>query len=234
MCFSILVEWIYLRYWKMKWWEWLAILAASMVVYKVAASRTSSYTFYLIYLLFALAVIAPKLYKIKLVKFLFTISTPVIAAVSFVMVILYMKGNSIGIAINEMLTGRLEFAAQFLNEYGVSLFGQEVELVSTRAAQELHISTAILDMSYIRAPIVYGIIFSVFFLVSFILLEKRAMKKGDIGIALFALFYIILGVAETYTIIPVFNISMLLMLNTYRSGFNELLEKIYKYKNLFS
>ena len=49
MVFSILLEWLYLRYQKLHFGEWLLIVGCIVGIYEIAASRSSVYTFIIIY-----------------------------------------------------------------------------------------------------------------------------------------------------------------------------------------
>lgn len=212
MVFSILLEWLYLRYKKLHIWEWLLIGGCILVVNELVASRSSVYTFTLIYFLFILARVKPIFFQKKFVKVLFTLSLPIIAAFSYLMVYLYAKGNFFAIEVNATMTNRLKYAAMFVSEYGFSIFGKSITLVSSRAAQEQNISSEILDMSYLRAPIMWGVLFSVIFFAGMILLIKRALDAKQINLALFSLFYIVIGFGEATLLVLCFNMTMLFIL----------------------
>lgn len=212
MLFSILLEWLYLRYKKLHVWEWLLIGGCILGVNEIVASRSSVYTFTLIYFLFIIARVRPKFFQKRFVKVLFTLSLPIIAVLSYFMVYLYANSNAFAVEVNLIMTNRLKYAVRFINEYGFSLFGKSIKLVSSRAAQAQNISSEILDMSYVRAPIMWGVLFSLIFFVGIIFVTKRALDTKQINLALFSLFYIIIGFSEASLLVLCFNITMLLIL----------------------
>lgn len=229
ICFSILIEWLYLRYKKMKMIEWLAILAIAYLMYHIAASRTASYTFMVVYWLFVIAQKWPYFFKLKLVKGMLIILTPLFAVLSWGGLFLYINGNAVAQAINTFTTQRLRYAANFYSEYGVSIFGRDVEFVSSRSAQLQGISSEILDMSYIRGPILFGIVFSVLVFVGYMILIKNCLNaKQDcckigvtniggtnIGLVIFTIYYVILGLGESYLLNPIYCVPMVLILNVF-------------------
>ena len=122
--YAILLEWLYLRYKKMKWYEWAANIGIWLVIYTLAASRTTAYTYFVIYLLFILARVAPKIMYVNVVKYIFTCLMPVIAAVSFIGVSLYNKGNAVIIALDAFTSRRFSSWARLIQTYGVGVVGQ--------------------------------------------------------------------------------------------------------------
>lgn len=226
LCFAILVEWLYLRYQKMNVFEWGGILIVAYLMYRTAASRTASYTFGIIYLLFVVARKWPLILKCKVSKYVFVLLTPLFAILSCCLLFLYIDGNAVAQAINAFTTQRLRYAANFYSEYGISVFGRDVEFVSSRAAQSQGISSEILDMAYIRGPILFGIVFSVLLFVGYMILIKNSLetdinrdKTGgmDIGLAIFTIYYVVLGLGENYLLNPIYCVPMVLIPNAYVS-----------------
>ena len=73
---------------------------------------------------------------------------------------------------NEILTGRLYLASEFLRKYDINLFGNDVVTVGARVAKQQHTMAMILDNAYIRCVIFYGVVFSALI---FILYSKKIM-----------------------------------------------------------
>jgi len=235
--YSLLLDWLYLRWKKIRLFEWPIIFGLGVITYWVAAARAAAYPFFLIIILFVLARYKPIIFKKKWVQYAFVCSTPLLTVLSFGLAYLYMKEDSFARRINEMLTGRLSFAVRYLTDYGFSIFGQNIKSISTRTARAMGVSSEILDMSYIRAPITYGIIFSTFILIAFMVLEKKSFNNANVGLAIFILYYIAVGFAETYMLIPTFNVTMVLSLNVLRESWEKqkYMEKInVRKKGLFT
>ena len=222
--FAILVEWLYLRYKKMIIFEWVMVLAGTYLMYRIAASRTATYTFCVIYLLFIIAQKWPEFLKFKISKSLFVVLTPVFTILSWCALVLYINGNALAQAINTFTTQRLRYAANFYTEYGISIFGRDVEFVSSRAAQLQGISSEILDIAYIRGPILFGAVFTVLILLGYMILIKIGLDANtdhsgidgiNIGLAFFVIYYVILGLGENYLLNPIYCVPMLLIPNAF-------------------
>ena len=224
LCFAILAEWLYLRYQKMKFYEWITIFLVAYLMYRIAASRTAAYTFFVIYLLYVFAKKWPEIFKAKIVKRTLVALLPVFITLSWLAMILYINGNAIAQVINSFTTQRLRYAAKFYLEYGISIFGKNVEFVSSRAAQLQGISSEILDMAYIRGPILFGIVFSIFIFLGYMVLLKNCLdieidensnESLNIGLAIFVIYYVILGLGENYLLNPIYCVPMLLIPNAF-------------------
>lgn len=109
-------------------------------------------------------------------------------------------------------------------KYGISVFGRNIEFVSSRAAQLQGISSEILDMAYIRGPILFGSIFSILIFLGYMTLVKKCLdinsEDGEIrginiGLALFITYYVVLGLGENYLLNPVYCVPMVLIPNAF-------------------
>lgn len=208
----ILVEWLCVRYEKMKWYEWMIVAGSALVTAQIGGGRSSVYTFGIVFLLFVLASLRPKWFFIKPVKLAFIAVTPLMAIVSFWAVSLYDQGNAAIIALNKIMTNRISMAARFLNTYKLGAFGQEIEYVSSRESQTNDIASNILDNAYIRCALDWGIIALIVIVIAYSLLFYNLLKKQRIEFALFCLFFVLLGIGETYMLKPIYNLSLLCLL----------------------
>lgn len=214
--FSILIEWLYVRAKKITIGEILLILAGFAVIVYFAAARTTSYTFMAIFVLYMLFRFFPKIFNLRIVHAAFVLITPVLAVSSFAATYLYGHGNRFARKLNELLSERLSYSWYFLSHYGVSLFGRKMEFTSTRTSKDTGAIAMILDNAYVRCGLAYGIIFLVFFCVAYVMFFHWCIKKKHIDLALFALYYILIGLGESYTISLFYNLSIICMLGTLR------------------
>lgn len=206
---TILVEWLYLRFNKMKLWDWVVILGIMLVNYNIAASRTSTFVFLLIYVLFLVANYFPRMYNSKLVKYLFVVSMPLMAMFSFVGAWLYVQGNQTFIMLNELFTGRWEGALMVFHKYGVTLLGQKLELFSSRMAALNGVSYFSVDNAYFYCVLQYGILYFILLCVTYIAVIHYAMNNHIWHLALFCLFFVIVGFGESYLLNPLYNVALL-------------------------
>lgn len=215
-CFAyvILLEWIYLRFDRLTLADWVLQIICSLLVLHFGGGRASGYTYYLILLLFWIAKVWPRVFFSRPVRFLFIFITPIMALLSFLGAYLYSKGNSIMVLLNQVITSRMGMAARFLETYDITLFGQEIETVSTRRARLEHVNSLVLDCAYVRCILMYGLLFFILFIVVYMLLFRKILNRKYIPMALFSLYFVILGIGEAYMLNVLYNLTLLFFLNS--------------------
>lgn len=222
----ILVEWLCARYKSMKWPEWLLIVLCALAIMQIGGGRSSIYTFAVVLLLYLLAKFAHRIFLLKPVRIAFMVITPLMAIISFWVVSLYNQGNAAVIALNTVMTGRISLAARFLNTYSIGLFGQEIEYVGSRASQASNIAANILDNAYIRCALDWGLLVLVAIIISYVILFRKLLNSQRIDFALLCLFFVLLGIGETYMLRPVYNLSLLCLLGFHNDNVDTNLENM--------
>ena len=193
--------------------DWVAIFGIWLIVWKISSARTSAFTFLVVFCLFYITNKYPKIYSLNWVQAAFKVITPVCAAISFVAVYLYRAKNSIGILINTLMSERINIISSFLDKYDLTLFGQELEIYTTRQAKFMGVRANPLDNAYARCLLMYGIIFFVFLCVAYTIFINRAMKSRMYPLVLMCTFFVFIGIGESYLLNPIFNITLLCLLN---------------------
>ncbi len=209
---TILVEWLCIRYKKMRWYDWSGIILAFIVLSLVTNSRSSIYTFVVIFILFILANLISKLFFSKMVKLAFVVITPAIGIFSFWAVKLYAEGNSIISALNTWLSGRIRLAYYAVTVKGIKLFGQEIRF-SNRIVKVNNTTVFLVDNAYIHMALRWGLVILVLIVVAYSFLFIKLLKMKRVDLALMALFFVILGFGETYMNNVLYNISLLCLLS---------------------
>ena len=212
--FAILAEWLYVRSRKITIVEILLILAGFAAIVYFAAARTTSYTFIAVLALYMLYKFFPKIFNLRIVHAAFVLITPMVTVLSFAATYLYGHGNRFARKLNELLSERLSYSWHFLSQYGLSLFGRKMEFTSTRTSKDTGASAMILDNAYVRCGLMYGILFLILFCAAYMFFFHWCMKKKHIDLALFALYYILIGLGEAYTVNMFYNLSMICILGT--------------------
>ena len=196
----------------MKKWEYFLILVVAYAVWNVAASRTSAFTFILIFACMIISKIFPQLFKNRFVINFLAVLPTLITAFSFLLIRMYEKGNIYVLVLNEILTRRITQASLLLNKYGISWFGQFVNVRGTRSVDYSADALFNVDMSYIAIPIRYGVVVLGLLLIGYFLFIKRSSIKGDYKLVLMATYFVVLGFAETYLYRLQYNVTLVLLL----------------------
>lgn len=217
--YTMLLELIYLRFNKMNFLDIGVFIGVGVLILKIGGGRSSGYTYFAILVVTMICKFFPKIYQTKISALIFTVITPIAAVMSFVLAKLYVLNNEFAVALNTLTTGRLRLSAIFLNKYSLKLFGQEIETLGTRRAILNHTNSMILDCAYIKCGLKYGLIFLIILCISYSLFLRKSIKDGNITDALFALFFVVIGIAESYLLAPVFNLSLLLLLEPFKKIF---------------
>lgn len=197
----VLLEWMYIHWHKFTLKRWIITIVAVIFLFEYAAARTTLYAFALI-CIWSIIIRRNKSFntKYKSIGIIYTLAYPICAGLSFFLMHIYSEGDIFGLVLNEMLTGRLAAATNFMNEYGLAIWGQSIETVSTRQSIISGASALILDMAYIRLGIEYGVIYMTLFILSFMYLSWKLYKYNYLPELMLVLYFSIVGIASTSTI----------------------------------
>jgi len=86
-------------------------------------------------------------------------SMPVLAILMYFLSVSYQQDNEFLENINETITGRLALGKTGLDDYGISLFGQDVPMVGFGGSTTLEEEYFFIDSSYLNILLRYGILF---------------------------------------------------------------------------
>lgn len=229
----ILMEFLCVKFKNMKVYDWIITFAGLLIVYSIGGGRSSIYTFVVICFVYIIATVFPRLFKTRLVRLMFTCITPIMAVISFIMAYLYSKGNTIVIALDSVLTNRIYLMSRFFKNYSITLFGQNLNFVSSRSSQRYGTASNILDNAYARCLLLYGLIAFVFVMVAYCILMRKLINSERFELAVFCLFFVILGFGESYMLNVCYNLSLMCLLGV-KDVVKQSPEKeaeIYKIKN---
>lgn len=87
------------------------------------------------------------------------ISMPVLAVLMYYLSNSYSEKNEFLETINETITGRLALGKRGLDDYGISLFGQDVPMVGFGGSTTIEEEYFFIDSSYLNILLTYGLLF---------------------------------------------------------------------------
>lgn len=178
---TLCIEYIYLKYYKIKKIEYLLIIIIMFFVNLITDSRTC---IYIVILLIILCIyfknFSNKFERNKILKNIIIYLTTIFSIISLILSKNFNIYNNNYININNLFSGRIQQANKFINEYGLSLFGQKVQIISYRDALDKGIKAAILDNAYINMFTIYGVITLIIFCYGFTILSKKFIKEKNI------------------------------------------------------
>lgn len=207
----IAIEYIYIYKKKLKLKDVIVLSTIIFALILVSANRTAILSFVVFAILYLLAENG-KLEHSKIVRKILVLITPICGILSWLLVYLYTSGNAFVKELNEILTGRLGLSVEFLRLYPISLWGTKIETVSTRQALLYGTQTHILDMSYIRLPLEYGVVFFALFIILFIAIQIKLEKCKMYKELIITVFFSLVGIASNSLLNPFSNISFLFII----------------------
>ncbi|KKI93258.1 hypothetical protein WQ54_05330 [Bacillus sp. SA1-12] len=209
---SLCINWMYLRFYKLKWFEYIILCLVVYGLYFTTNSLTSiiGISFLLTFNLLARLVKRLNIGYIPLSVFL-TLIIPTVFSLSLFLAINYSTLNPTLVALNELTTGRVSSMNSFYNQYGISLFGKPIEMISTTAAQQLGVPPQVLDNGYMRLLLRFGLIITAIFLGLYIKLSFQLLKKRKFAIVSCLSAYFVVGLMESSFYRIEYNIFLLTM-----------------------
>ena len=201
--FSICCGLCYLHYGKYKFVDYLALLCSFLVCYFVCDSRSPQIGLAVLVIMMIITTKAKITIKNnKLIGLL-----PVILCIfSFVFTVLYIKNNPFAVKLDRTLNNRLYFSANFMEHYGINLFGHKF----TYYGIKWH-PLSILDNSYMHLLIHFGISGLILFMTCSILLIKYAIKEKKYEIIVYLIPFLIYGIVERHIYEVQYNCILLLI-----------------------
>ena len=207
----VVMEWIYLKWERFSFRHLFVITPIFVFLFFFSESRTTLYSSLFVIIWVLLKKKDSRLVSSRLMERIYKWITPLMAALSWAMLYLYMEKTKLGLILNEWLSTRLNWSQKYLLRYGVSLWGSNIETVSTHESEISGRARQIFDMAYIRLPIEYGIVYSVFFLLSFVMIARFLVNNNKNRELMLVLYFSLVGIGSTTTI-NIFNNYMLLLL----------------------
>lgn len=168
--------------------------------------RIASYVLIICIVLIIYSLINKKAFESRAALLLMSASPFIAAIFSFVGGYLFMQGNSIMLMINQVFSDRFNWIARFLQNYSLTLFGQELRLANRIQGGALWSS---IDNSYVMMGLNYGVVFLLgycFVMATLIFYYIRHHDKGKV-ISCFA--FILIGLTENQTFSIVSNFMLL-------------------------
>ena len=229
--FFAFLLYFYLRRGKAKLLPALAVLAAATLVFFLTNSRNAYF------LTLAMLLISALWNKIsaawnstlsrpgKMESFIKTVlcAMPFVAsALSVGMMVFYNPDNPVFRAMNSLLGSRVSISHAIYKSYGVTLFGQYMELQgngipATGAIREAEQVISYIDNSYCKLLVNNGALVLLILITAYTLLMKKAVGNRNLVIVLLIVFVLAHSVIDSWLLVLRYN-TTLLLIGTYLLG----------------
>ena len=187
------LEYLYLKFEKIKFYEFAVSLIITGIVFIITDSKTSMIVYLLFWILFAIK--ENNLVK-KIILFFSKYGYILLTVFCVTFTVLY---NVLPIAkiVNTILTGRLAGSAKAYSLYGFTLMGQYLDLENNAEWDSVYgVERIWLENSYTAIFINYGIIYGIVIAIALFIAAKHLSVKAQIFVCLMLVY----GISESYII----------------------------------
>lgn len=210
---TLCLGWMYYRYRKLKNIDYIVWITLSLLTYLLASSRTGLIIMILIIMgIFSLkkfeAILPNKINLEQIVPLCFL----ALIVLSIIGTLFFNSDNAFWNIIDKIFTKRFYFSNLCFREYGISLLGQNIPFTSSLLAQQNKDTVKlILDNSYMRALLYYGLIPGALFLYTYYRLLKNTLKHSDLPLAFCLIIFAIYGLSERYMLDVFYNFPLIIV-----------------------
>lgn len=214
---------LFLRKEQIKLYECITIVAVAIMIYVITDTRLEpALAVILTAGLFLYNRISGETYKKMISGFAFVV-VPVAVIISGFSIVLYDSNNDIWRSINGFTSGRLSLSSKVLKEYGVSVFGNNIQWVGLSNVYEgenVRSEYNAVDNAYLRLLVQFGVVALMLFACSQANLIGLARVKADYRLQLIIALFVVFSILNPHTYELAFCPFLLLL-----GGENEGLEK---------
>lgn len=192
--FGCICDYVYLCYRKSKRINYLLLIIVYILVSRSADSRTAQMgiiSIILFYNIFKRFDFNKKIF-IKLLPWLFLI----LGTISYTVGSTYDRNNMVLRKVNNLFSTRISLMNDFLDEYEVTLFGNQLDIVGTRDALKYHIKTKALDNAFVKILLMYGLLVYILYAIIFYVIIYFCIKKGNNILLLLTFIFLFYGLME--------------------------------------
>lgn len=206
------MQYMLIRRNKITWWELVGIEAMNAFIFSLTDTKMSFGVLTVLVCLMALNKIkAVRIRLLKMKQCLFSLKKecmllPWICAVVAILLPLYRQESTIWTVLNKVFTSRLELGKNALTQYGISLFGQHINMQGFSVlGQEVGIYNYV-DSSYLQIAIRYGVVLLVLVCALYSMGLMKMCKKKDGRAFLFLFVILFISIEDPFLFDAAFNL----------------------------
>ncbi len=213
----VMMAYLYLRRERMRIYEFVILEAINYWLFVMTDSRVCFYlsSAMLVYVFFMRYFWQNRKERIRKNRWL--ILTPAAACVgSIVLQVFYNPEKEGWVSLNTFFNGRLSLGHAALEQYPITLFGQQISWVGhaegTRAAQYNYV-----DNAYLKVLLDGGIVFLILIIAAYTYMMYLAVKANDFYLQTVLLFVVVFCITEARLVQPAFNPFLILAALAFRT-----------------
>ncbi len=184
-------------------------------------SRTSVLSYIVVFIADIILRNKEKVFNKKIIRKIFCLLPIIISIFSLLVVIGYGNGNKISREMDVAFTERIKSGYVFYKQYGITLLGNKIETIGTRAALFTGQKANIFDMGFLRLLIAYGAIISSIIVILLCFLQKNILKRKNYKLLLLSSFFILTGFAENNVYNIIMNFTLIFIPNIFSINYKK-------------
>lgn len=196
MLMIIGIEYLYLSRNKCNFLPYLLNIVFIAFNFYVCKSRASLVVSCLAIIVFLFMKLLKGRLNSSLIQFIVRNSFVLFIILSFFLVGLYSKQTPLGNQLNELFSTRLSLADNYLNYYGINLFGQEITVAGNPIWFEDFFAYTV-DLSFIYILLLYGVVGCLLFAYLYNRTFNQLFKRKDHYLVILLLLLFVYGLMET-------------------------------------
>lgn len=208
---AILIEYLYLRFYKFGLIDLFIYMGVMLWLVQITKARTMLLMQCIIFAVFivlrrAVSFEISRKFPQLIIKLIVVFYT----GITIFCIYSYERSNDIWYMFNQWFSGRIYLAQYYWDTYGACLFGQKIRTVSSRINDES--ITLILDSSYTKLIVMYGISVLVLLCIGYFFLFKNLLERKNLPLLAIAIYFCTIGLSENYFMRPAYNLTLLLLI----------------------
>lgn len=186
----LILAYAYLKFGKIKWYDYAVFLAAAVFLVKFSDARLSAYAIILSIPVLWIGQRAQTDHLLSRFIASFYWTVPILSAYLVIIAsYFFTPSNKILTKVNNASSGRLFLGYKAISEYGFSMFGKQIIEHGWGGANGLKMSQNapanyfFVDSSFLRMTILYGIIMAIIILLAMTKISWESFQKGSFALA---------------------------------------------------
>lgn len=186
----LILAYAYLKFGKIKWYDYAVFLAAAVFLVKFSDARLSAYAIILSIPVLWIGQRAQTDHLLSRFIASFYWTVPILSAYLVIIAsYFFTPSNKILTKVNNASSGRLFLGHKAISEYGFSMFGKQIIEHGWGGANGLKMSQNapanyfFVDSSFLRMTILYGIIMAIIILLAMTKISWESFQKGGFALA---------------------------------------------------
>jgi len=186
----LILAYAYLKFGKIKWYDYAVFLAAAVFLVKFSDARLSAYAIILSIPVLWIGQRAQTDHLLSRFIASFYWTVPILSAYLVIIAsYFFTPSNKILTKVNNASSGRLFLGHKAISEYGFSMFGKQIiehgwgGANGVKMSQNAPANYFFVDSSFLRMTILYGIIMAIIILLAMTKISWESFQKGSFALA---------------------------------------------------